>query len=49
MDIPFIFLSLPTAGHDFQWVTVTQKIRKFQIPRCQLKDIDIAFPEIPFG
>ena len=35
------------ASHDFQWVT--QKIRKFQILRYQLKDIDIAFPEIPFG
>ena len=37
-------LPLPLVGHDFQGTTaVTQKMSKFQIQGCQMKDMDIRY------
>ena len=43
------FLRLPTWGHDFPWAIVTQPVSIFQTPGCQMKDMDIIFPKIPFA
>ena len=43
------YLPLPEVGHDFHKATVTQRVGKFKIPVCQMKDMDFVFPQIPFG
>ena len=43
------FLPSPEVGHDFRKVTVTQRVGQFEIPGCQMKDMDIVFPQVPFG
>ena len=43
------FLPLPTWGHDFHSVIVTQQVGLFQIPGCQIKDMGIIFRQIPFA
>ena len=43
------YLPSPEVGHDFHKATVTQRVGKFKIPVCQMKDMDFVFPQIPFG
>ena len=43
------FLPSPEVGHYFRKVTVTQQVGQFEIPGCQMKDMDIVFPQVPFG
>ena len=40
-------LPLPQKGHDFHKATVNQQM--FQIPGCQMKNMDTVFSQIPFG
>ena len=39
------FLPLPLEGHYFQRVTMAKPMVRFQITACQMKDIDIIFPQ----
>ena len=41
-------LPLPTMGNGFPRAIVTQQVGMFQIPGCQMKDLEIVFPQIPF-
>ena len=41
----FVSLSaLPKGGHYFHGAILTQLVGIFQIPGCQMKDMDIIFP-----
>ena len=43
------FLPSPKVGHDFHKVTVTQQVGQFEIPGCQMKDMNFFFPQIRFA
>ena len=43
------FLPLPLEGHDFHRAHMTKPMGRFQTPRCQMKEMDIIFQQMPFG